>query len=211
MSEVSPDRMLVLRHIVSPLLLVLTHSNSWRSLIWIFGAKSYAVLTVSGLSAGLSVSRPDWYVTLLLVAEQFSRPCWRPRVFSTSIFFWIRARNDGVFATVLVCSLKSCLSVLFSECIRFLYGLFFYTKSLKEINACQIVLVLCKCPILSSAHGHMCLSQFSCHIVFQVAHKITFRLIFTIPHEFRIEFGKWLLRSLFQVLAYMMICVMLNV
>ena len=67
MSEVLPHHMLILisrmmlgmRHIVSPLLLVLTHSNCWRSRIWVFGSKSYAVLTVSGLSAGLSVSKPD--------------------------------------------------------------------------------------------------------------------------------------------------------
>ena len=32
-------------------------------------SKSYAILTISGLSAGLSVSKSDWYITLLLTAE----------------------------------------------------------------------------------------------------------------------------------------------
>ena len=50
--------MLGMRHIVFLLLLVLTHSNCWRSQIWVFGFKLYAVLTISGLSAGLSVNRP---------------------------------------------------------------------------------------------------------------------------------------------------------
>ena len=53
--------------IVSPWLLMLTHSNNWRSRIWTDSAtKSYTVLTISNLSTKLNVNKPDWYVTLLL-------------------------------------------------------------------------------------------------------------------------------------------------
>ena len=168
--SVLPGRMLLLTGRMRSLwLLMLTYNNNWRSWIWVFESKSYAILTISDLSARLSVNRLDWYITLLLAAKQSSRPCWRPEIFSTSIFFWVRARNNDVLA-VLTCSLESYQLILFNKGVRLLDDLFLHTKSLIKINACQIFFVLWKYSISFDAHYYMCLSQSFNYIVFQTSH-----------------------------------------
>ena len=79
------------------------------------GFKSYIVLMILGLSTNwVLISLIDIWLCSRLRSDLIDA------LRSTSIFLRIRTRNNRVFVTIFVSSLKSYLNVLFNKCIRLL-------------------------------------------------------------------------------------------